>query len=481
MNPRPILFVLGSLLVALAAGMMIPALVDAFVGNEDWQVFVVSAVATLFIGMSMMLANSARGQGLSTREAFLMTTLIWVVLPLFSALPFMFSTLQMTFTDAYFEAISGITTTGSTVISGLDSLPPGILLWRGILQWLGGLGVIVMTISLLPMLRVGGMQLFKVEAFDTQGRNLPRAAQISGGITVVYLALTGIWTLALYLAGMTGLDAVVHAMTTIATGGYSTHDLSIGHYDSTAIDWIVTAGMAVGGVPFLLILKEVTGHPGALARDQQVRAYALLLLAATLVCFLAVWLPGRMDAPIALRECAFTVVSIMTGTGFATTDYTQWGMLPVALVFFLTFIGGCAGSTACGIKVFRFQVLFAAANVQLRRLLQPHAVIVASYNQRPVSDEVFSSVLSFFFLFGVLFVLLVLGLSLLGLDFVTALSSAATAMANVGPGLGPVVGPAGNFLGLPDAAKWMLAAGMLLGRLELFTVLVLFTRGFWKG
>jgi len=473
--------ILGVLLATLAFGMCIPALVDAVLGNPDWQVFAVSAGLTLFVGVSLTLTSSSGRVSLNVRQAFVMTTLSWLVLTIFAALPFMFSELRLSYTDAFFEAMSGITTTGSTVITGLDHAPPGILLWRGILQWLGGLGIVVMAIAVMPMMGVGGMQMFKVEAFDAGEKVLPRAAQISMALVLIYLILTAIWAVMMWGVGMTPFESTVHAMTTIATGGFSTSDGSVGHFDSWQVDVIITLGMIVGSLPFLLFLQVLRGKPMLLWQDEQVRGFIAIAVSIVLVVAALLWFETGMDPAQALRYSSFNVISIMTGTGYATDDYGLWGSFALPVFFFIMFIGGCAGSTTCGIKVFRFQVLYAAARVQVRHLLQPHGVFVPYYNRRPIPDEVIISVLSFFFVFGLSFAFLALGLGMLGLDFLTAVSSAATAISNVGPALGPIVGPSGTFQSLPDAAKWLMAAGMLLGRLELFTILVLFSRTFWRG
>lgn len=481
MDYRPVFLVVGILLSMLAAGMVVPAIVDAVAGNAGWQVFIVSAGVTLFVGVSMVLTSRTTAGRLSVRQAFLMVTLSWVALTVFASLPFTFSSLGMSFTDAFFEAMSGITTTGSTVITNLDSAPPGILMWRALLQWLGGIGIIVMAIAIFPLLGVGGMQLFRMEASDPSEKVLPRAAQIAGAIGLIYVALTALWALAYFSAGMSGFDAVAHSMTTIATGGFSTSDASLGYYDSALIDIIAVGGMIVGSLPFLLYLKAVRGDSGALFRDTQVQWFISFVAITVIATAGWLWLDNGLDPLQSLRYASFNIISIMTGTGYATTDYSLWGSFAVPVFFFIMFIGGCAGSTTCGIKIFRFQVLYASAYAQVRHLLQPHGIFIPYYNHRPISDEVIVSVLSFFFVFGLCFSLLAVGLGMLGLDFLTAISSAATAIANVGPALGPVVGPAGNFASLPDAAKWLLAAGMLLGRLELFTVIVLFTRSFWRG
>ena len=477
---RPIFLVVGMLLAILAVGMLIPAAVDAYAGNPDWQVFAVSSGVTMFVGVAMALSSRAGSTRLSIRQAFLLTTVSWIMLAVFAAIPLAFSDLELSYTDAFFEAMSGLTTTGSTVITGLDQAPPGILLWRALLQWLGGVGIIVMAIAVMPMLRVGGMQLFRMESSDRSEKALPRATQIAVAISVIYLVLTAVWAGAYWLAGMSGFEAVAHSMTTIATGGFSTADDSFGHFDSAALDAIATAGMLVGSLPFLLYLKSMQGDLTALGRDSQVQWFVVVVVAAVVLVAGWLWLDSGFEPLSALRYASFNVVSIITGTGYATADYDTWGAFAVPIFFFIMFIGGCAGSTTCGIKIFRFQVLWSAARAQLHHLLQPHGVFIPYYNRHPISDEVIVSVLSFFYMYGICYALLALGLGMLGLDYLSAVSSAATAISNVGPALGPIVGPAGSFQPLPDAAKWLLSAGMLLGRLELFTVIVLFTRSFWR-
>jgi len=478
---RPILFVLGILLTTLAIAMGLPAAVDAAVANPDWQVFTISSGSTLFLGVTLILMNRAEAGNLNVRQAFILTTSSWVLMPAFAALPLVFADLQLSYTDAFFEAMSGLTTTGSTVMVGLDNAPPGILLWRSLLQWLGGIGIIVMAVSILPMLRIGGMQLFRMEFAERMEKALPRAAQIGAAIALIYLGLTMICAALYWLAGMTGFSALNHAMTTVATGGFSTHDTSIGHYENTWIDIIAIAFMILGSLPFLLYLQMLRGQPLAFYRDTQVRWFFGLLLAFVVMMVIGLKTTAGWNLGTAALHGSFNVVSIMTGTGYATDDFGVWGSFAFPIFFFIMFIGGCAGSTTCGIKVFRFAVLYETARVQLRRLLMPHGVFIANYNKRPIQEGVSESVMSFFFLFVTSFALLAVALGMLGLDFVTAASGAATAIANVGPGLGATIGPAGNFSTLPEAAKWLLSLGMLIGRLELFTVLILITPSFWRN
>ncbi len=466
-------------LVAIAMGL--PAVADLATGNPDWHVFAGSAAVSLFVGVSLMLATrSSSRTNLNLRQAFLLTTLSWIAVAAVGALPFVFSELDMGISDAFFESMSGITTTGSTVIVGLDAAPPGILLWRALLQWLGGVGIIVMAMAMLPILSVGGMQLFRTEAFDTPDKVLPRAAQLAGGIFAIYLFLTAICAVALWSTGLPGFDAITHSMTTIATGGYSTKDDSVGYFSNSAAEWIIIAGMIVGSLPFVYYLRVVRGDIFPIIKDSQVKWFlCITFLSVAAVTFWVLKL-SEEDVTDTLRHVTFNVISILTGTGYVTEDFGAWGGFPVTLLLCLMFIGGCAGSTTCGIKIFRFQVLAATAQAQLSRLLVPHGVFIPYYNRKEIPETVSNAVMGFFFLYIACFAALAAGLSALGLDFITAISGAATAISNVGPGLGNTIGPTGNFATLPELAKWMLSFGMLLGRLELFTVLVMFSPAFWR-
>ncbi|MCS6779904.1 MAG: TrkH family potassium uptake protein [Geminicoccaceae bacterium] len=478
----PLLFVTGTLLVILAGTMLVPMLADLAVGHPDWEVFLVSAALTAFIGAALVLANrGARFEALTTRQIFLLTTLVWTTLSAFSAIPLALCGLELSLADAVFEAVSGITTTGSTVITGLDTAPPGILLWRALLQWLGGIGIIVTAVAILPVLSVGGMQLFRSESSDRSEKVLPRSAQIASAIGWLYVSLTLACLLVYWSLGMSMFDAAAHAMTTVATGGYSTHDASIGYFASPEIEWAAVLFMAAGGIPFVLYLQVLRGRAGLLWRDVQVRWYLAVLVGASLL--LAAWLVREHGtSPLeALRSAAFTATSIMTGTGYASTDYGQWGTFPIILLFFLKCVGGCTGSTTGGIKIFRFVVLYQVARIQMGRLVQPSGVFRMTFNGRPIAEDTAISVMAFFFLFALSFTLVAGLLAALGLDYITAMSASVTALANVGPGLGPIIGPAGHFGDLPEAAKWVLSLAMLLGRLELFTVLVLLTPLFWRS
>ncbi len=477
---RPVVFILGILLSVLALAMLVPVAADLAVGHPDWEVFLASAAVTLFVSVSMILTTRGGRRGLNIRQAFVMTTFAWITIALFGALPLAFSELEMSLTDAFFEAMSGITTTGSTVIVGLDEAPPGILLWRAILQWLGGIGIIVMALAILPILRVGGMQLFRVEAFEAD-KVLPRAAEVAGGISGIYAFLTAAAAIVYWSLGMSGFDAIAHAMTSIATGGYSTHDASFVHWNAPAILWATSVVMVLGSLPFVLYLRAMRGELLSLLRDEQVRWMLAIMGGAIAVALAFLLLNAVLPLREALPHAVFNVISIMTGTGYASADFGLWGGFIMVEMFILMFVGGCAGSTTCGIKIFRVQIVYAEARVQMLRLMQPNGVFIPYYNKRPIPDAVASAVMGFFFLYMLSFAVLALALGLLGLDFITAVSGAATAISNVGPGLGGIIGPSGTFTSLPDAAKWLLSAGMLLGRLELFTVLVLFSPAFWRG
>ena len=481
MEIRPILMIVGALTATLGCAMLLPAIADAIAGHDDWRVFVSAAAVTVLIGAGLWASSAGRVNTLTLRQAFLLTTAIWVVLTLFGALPLYWSNIGLSLTDAVFESMSGITTTGATVIVGLDNSPPGVLLWRGLLQWFGGLGIVVMAIAVLPMLQVGGMQMFKAEAFETPDKILPRAAQIAGGMTVIYTVLTAACAIAYWVFGMSLFDAIAHAMTTVATGGFSTRDGSIESFHSVAIDYTAVVFMILGALPFALYLVAVqSGNLTRIFKDSQVRTFLALIAIATIAM---TWLQTRIDiyhGEAAVRHAVFSVVSVITGTGYATVDYGAWGPFALTTFFFLTFIGGCTGSTSCGIKVFRFQVLALNVTQHVRQMLFPHLVHVKRYNGRPLPDEVSASVQSFVFLYFASFIVLSICLSLTGLDPVTALSGAATVISNVGPGLGNIIGPAGNFQSLPDSAKWILDVAMVLGRLEFETLLVLLMPSFWR-
>lgn len=478
---RPVAYVIGLLVTALGVCMLLPMLVDLAEGRGEWHVFLESSLLTILTGGMIALACANRVQeGLSIQQTFLLTTGVWVALPVFGALPFVLGETDASYTDAFFEAMSGMTTTGSTVFSGLDTLPKGLLLWRGLLQWLGGVGIIVVAMVFLPELKVGGMQIFRSEAFETMGKILPRATQISSSISTIYISLTLACTVCYIFTGMGAFDATVHAMTTVSTGGFANYDASFGAFSGSA-EYVASVFMVLAALPFVRYVQMLNGSQTALFRDSQVRAFLgtiFFLVGVTAVTLMWIF-PHHPEQ--AFREGLFNITSIISGTGYASVDYMAWGPFLIALFFFIGLIGGCAGSTACSVKIFRYQLLFASIKVQLRRIRSPNGVFVPRYDGRPVGHDVLSSVMSFFVFFVVSLGLLSVVLGMMGLDFITSVSAAATALGNIGPGLGDQIGPAGNFAGLSDGAKWVLSFAMLLGRLELLAVYALFTVRFWRG
>ena len=478
---RPIAAILGVLLAVLGTTMMIPALVDLIAGQRDVVIYAAAAVITAFVGLSLWLAGrSGEVERLDLRQAFVLTTASWVVLSGFAAIPFMWTETDLSFTDAYFEAMSGLTTTGATVIAGLDNRPPGILMWRAFLHWYGGIGIIVMAIALLPMMQIGGMQLFRAESSDKSEKMLPRAAQMAKGILGTYLVLTFACAVAYAFLGMSVFDAITHAMSTISTGGFSTHDASIGYFKSPAIEYAAIFFMLAGSLPFVLYVRVLAGDFSRLLANAEVRLFFSLVVLFSLVSMVEQVRGGIAQGETALRQALFNVVSIMSTTGFVAADFTHWGPPTDALYFILLFLGACTGSTAGGMKTFRIAILGSALAQHLKRVIYPNGVFPVLYGGKPIGDDVVASVLSFAFLYLASFMAIGIVLNSLGFDMVTAFSASITAVANVGPGLGTVVGPAQNFASLPEQVVWLLSFGMLMGRLELFTVLVLFLPSFWR-
>lgn len=476
---RPVLNVLGFLQVGLATAMLIPAMVDVAARNADWQAFVMSALITGLIGLLLSVAvGGSLGDGLNMRQTFILTTLSWVTLPAFGALPFLW--LGVGYADAVFEAVSGFTTTGSTVLSGLDGLPPGLLVWRSIMQWMGGVGIIVMAIVLLPFLRIGGMQLFQSENSDRSEKIVARSIELVRLIGVSYLFLTALCGFAYWASGMTPFDAVNHAFTTVSTGGYSTHDASFSFFTEPATAWIAIVFMVIGALPFVLIIQALRGEPMALWRDPQVRAFLGFIVIVSLSVTVYIGLVHRVEFEDALRMSAFNMISVVTGTGYAYGDYTTWGAPIVVLALLLKFVGGCTGSTTGGIKIFRFLVFFGTVRAHLRRMVRPNRVVPELYGNTRLTQELSFSVLAFLVVYMGTVGVITLALAAFDLDLLTALSAAATSVGNVGPGIGPIIGPSGNFASLPDGAKWILSFAMLMGRLELFTVIVLLDPDFWS-
>lgn len=479
---RPVLFVNGLLLVAIAALMALVGLFDHAQAGAEVRAFMAAAVLTVFLGLLLIVTSfDKRPMVLSLKQAFLLTATSWIGLSLVCALPFLWATAEMSLADAVFESVSGFTTTGSTVMTGLDAQSPGLLMWRAILQGIGGIGIIVFAIIMLPFLRIGGMQLFHTESSDRSGKVVSKPGQQMTLIVVIYVGLTVSCALFYRLFGMTSFDAICHAMTTVSTGGFANYDASFGHFPSAAIMWTSVLFMVSGALPFVVYVRMIRGERGALMADPQVRGFLILLFVLIFAVAISLY---RQDEYLsfvsAVRDAAFNVTSVVTTTGFASTDYTQWGSFAVVVFFVATFLGGCAGSTSGAVKIYRWQMLVLFGIKYMRGLTSPHRVIPGRYAGRPVTDDVATSVLAFIAAYIGSVAVLAVVLGGIGLDFETALTAAATAIGNVGPGLGPIIGPAGNFSSLPDSAKWVLAFGMLLGRLELFTLLILLDPQFWR-
>lgn len=477
---RPVGYVIGLLVVALGLTMLLPLVVDLAEGREHWPVFAISAILTFLTGSLVALAcsNGAK-EGLTLQQTFLLTSSVWLVLPLFGAMPFMLGATEARFVDAFFEAMSGMTTTGSTVFTGLDDLPKGLLLWRGILQWLGGVGIIVVAMVFLPELRVGGMQVFKSEAFETMGKILPRASAIASQISIIYVALTVACLVCYLIGGMNAFDATVHALTTISTGGFANYDASFGQF-AGPLEYVASVFMVLAALPFVRYVQLVNGSAKPLWRDTQVRWFVGIIMGLAVVTALILTTVFPSHPEQAFREALFNITSIMTGTGYSSVDYMGWGGFLVSMFFFIGLIGGCAGSTSCSVKIFRYQILFSSIRAQIRKTQMPHGIFIPRFEGAAITDDVMDSVISFFGFFLLTLGLVSVALSMTGLDFITSVSGAATAIANIGPGLGDEIGPAGNFAGLNDTAKWILSFTMFVGRLELMVVFAVFTIGFWR-
>ena len=478
---RSVIHIIGLLLCIEALAMLIPLLFDLIYKNSDWKEFLFSSLITFFIGLVLYYSFRKDKIKIKIRQAFVLTIFSWIIIAFFASLPFIFTSANLNYTDAFFESISGITTTGATVIQNLDTLSHGILIWRSLLQWFGGIGIIVLAIAILPTLQIGGMQLLHMEHDDPYEKTLPKINQFLFQIFILYSSLTSVCFFLYYLLGMSGFDAISHAMTTISTGGFSTHNLSFGYFDSVKIEIISISFMIIGSLPFVIFLKFFHGEKKLLFKDDQIKLFIFILL--FLIIITTFWIENisiNSNILYSLRISAFNVTSILTGTGYSNYNYNTWGSFGLVIMIIIMFIGGCAGSTTGGIKIFRLQLLFRGSKTQIKKLTQPHGVFVTSFNGKSVTDETFNSIMGFFFMYILVFIIASISLSFYNLDFITSFSAAASAISNVGPGLGSSIGPYENYSNLPTGAKWILSLTMLLGRLELFTFLVILSISFWK-
>ena len=477
-NYKTVFFTLGILQIILGIFMLIPIIVQFFYEDIDSSFFGASIVTIIF-GTLFFLSNLDHDKKLNLQQAFLLTALSWLSIALFGSLPFIFSSINFSITNAFFESMSGITTTGSTVISNLEEIPKGILLWRAILQWLGGIGIIVMAITLMPIMNVGGMQLFKVTSNDSSEKIMPKSKEIAIRLILIYLFLTFLCATSYKILGMNMFDSITHSMTTIATGGFSNYNESIGFFDSVSIEIFAMIFIILGSLPFIVYIKFLNGNKKIFFSDIQIKTFIKIIFVSVLI--LTIFLTFNNSIDFNFRSIFFNVVSILTGTGYVNAEFDSWGGFPIILFIILMFIGGCAGSTTCGIKIFRIQILYSFFINQIKKIIYPKGIFILKYDQNRVDNKFIASIISFIYMYLIIFFIITMLLSLTGLDFITSISGAATSISNVGPGLGSTIGPNGNFSSLPDISKWILTLGMILGRLELFAILVLFLPSFWRN
>ena len=478
-NYKTVFFTLGVLQIILGISMIVPLLAQFFYDQLDAG-FVSSGLVSIIFGVLFLLSNLDHEKKLNLPQAFLLTALSWLSIAIFGSLPFIFSSTDLNITDAFFESMSGITTTGSTIITNLNETSKAILLWRAMLQWLGGIGIIVMAITLMPIMNIGGMQLFLVSANNTPEKILPKSKEISLRLIVIYSSLTLICAVIYKILGMSFFDSIVHSMTTIATGGFSNYNESIGYFNSSLIEINAMIFIILGSIPFIAYIKYLNGDKKIFLKDTQIRTFFFILLISIVIMFLYLSLKNKSIFEVSLVSVMFNVISILTGTGYVTENFSNWGQFPLIYFLILMFIGGCAGSTACGIKIFRVQILYQFISNQLKKIIYPRGIFNIKYENSNVDEKFMASIISFIFLYILIFFFITALLSINGLDFTTAISAAATSISNVGPGLGDIIGPNGNFSQLSDFSKWILSLGMILGRLELFAVLVLFIPSFWR-
>tara|TARA_Y100000590_G_scaffold143329_1_gene164508 strand:- start:2850 stop:4298 length:1449 start_codon:yes stop_codon:yes gene_type:complete len=477
---RSILNILGLLLCIESIAMIIPMLFDLLNNNNDWKQFFYSSIFTFFIGLVLFISFKKKQLKIDLRQAFVLTITSWILIAIFGAIPFIYTSSSLSYTDAFFESVSGITTTGATVITNLDVLPEGILIWRSLLQWFGGIGIIVLAMAILPTLQIGGMQLLHMEHDDPYEKTIPKINKFVLEIFVLYVCLTLICCLLYYFNGMSGFDAIIHCMTTISTGGFSNHNLSFAYYNSQSIEYIGVLFMIIGSLPFVIYLQVIHGQKNSILKDDQIRLFFIILI---IIIFCTVlWLINNqsLDFYSSFRIAIFNIISILTGTGYSSSNFSNWGSFGLVIMIVIMFVGGCAGSTTGGIKIFRLQLLFRGAKAQIKKLTQPHAVLMMRFNGKTVTENTYNSIMGFFFMYIFLFILSAISLSFFSLDFLTSFSAAASAISNVGPGIGETIGPLGTYASIQNGAKWILSFTMLIGRLEIFTILVLFSFNFWK-
>lgn len=475
-----ILNFVGFLLILEGLFMLLGIPFSIYFNDDDIYVLLFSGLGTSLIGFLLFLYTKNKDKEIRKREGYIVVSIGWLVMSLFGAIPFVLHGSIPSYTDAFFETMSGFTTTGASILNDIESLPHGLLFWRSVTQWLGGMGMIVLSLAILPILGIGGMQLFVAEVpGPTKDKLHPRVRETAVRLWGIYAIFTLLETLLLLLGGMTFFDAICHSFTTMATGGFSTKQASIAYYQSPFIHYVIIAFMFIAGVNFTLHYHLLHGKIQNVKKNEEFKFYSFVIIFWAVVIAAILFFSGYGSAEASFRDSLFQVVSMITTTGFVTADYEQWGTFLLLIFFILLFSGGSAGSTGGGIKIVRHLLLFKNSFLELRRLIHPRAVIPVRYNNHSVPQDIISNILAFFLFYIFIFIVGSLVMSILGLDFMSAMGSVATSLGNVGPALGSV-GPTDNFSHIPMLGKWFLSFLMLLGRLELFTILVIFSPAFWK-
>lgn len=475
---QPVLMISGYFISVLGMAMLFPAALDIIYTNAKWSNFITSSIIAFFIGLSLFLSNRGKIRDISLRQAYLLTAISWFSVTVLAAIPF--ALYGTSFAGAVFEAASGISTTGATIYADVEALPRSVLLWRSLLNGMGGIGIVIFAIAMLPFLGIGGMQIFQRENSDINEKFMPKISYIAKRIIIVYVTLVIACLLSLKLAGMNWFDALCHAMSSIATGGFSTKNASVGGFHSPSIEWIITLFMFLGALPLTFYHSLLATRNIHSIRSTQVSTFAKVLI--IYILFMSIWLSynGVYDFWTAVRQSSFNIVSIVTTTGFVSTDYLNWGMFATTAFVVFSLTGGCTGSTSGSIKIFRWQVIWAQLKRAMVTTLEPNRISPLKVGIVPISAEVTGSVYILFIAFGLSLISLTLLVSLFGYDFATSFSAVVACMTNAGPGVVASIGPAGNYAFFPDAVKYILAFSMLLGRLEVMTILVIFTKNFWK-
>lgn len=480
MNLKIIFRVLGFLLFVEGIAMILSLFISILYNEQDISAFLISAGINIITGALIVYLTQKANKDIGKREGFIIVSLVWIVFSIFGSLPFVISGSIPSFTDAFFETISGFTTTGSSVLNDIEALPHGILFWRSIIQWLGGMGIIVLSLAILPVFGIGGMQLYVAEVPGPSPDKIsPRIRQTAKTLWVIYLGFTVTETILLWMGGMTLFDAVCHSFTTMATGGFSTKQASIAYWSSPFIQYVITFFMFIAGTNFTLSYLALKGNVKMMFKDEEFKYYGFFTISFTVLIFAGLLITTNLGIEKAFRDSLFQVVSIITTTGYATADYLIWTPFLTVLIFALFFFGGSAGSTGGGIKIMRIVLLFKNSYYELRRMVHPHAIIPVKFNKHSVDSKIITNVLAFFMLYFMIFGLSTIIFSLIEPDLESSMGAVATCLGNIGPGLGNV-GPAENFMHVKPVGKWFLSFLMLLGRLELFTILILFSPSFWK-